>query len=198
MHKRTIIIQTGLANTASVLAGLERAGAKPEISQNLRAVRDAPFVVLPGVGAFGAGMDFLNDSGLGDAVRERVETEKPLLAVCLGLQLLFEGSEESPGVAGLGIIKGQISRFPRSVLTPQLGWNEVKAEEGARLLDSGYAYFANSYRAISPTQGWIPARADHGGEFVAALERGSALCCQFHPELSGKYGADLLRRWLND
>ena len=204
--RRVAVVATGVANTASVLTALARVGAEPALCEGAgaaAAVRSADFVVLPGVGAFAAGAAQLAAAGLVDVLRERVAAERPLLAICLGLQLLCEHSEESPGVAGLGVLPVDVTRFPdvapggARLRVPQLGWNLVEPDAGCRLLRPGYAYFANSYRVAAKVPGLAVATADHGGPFVAACERGAQLYCQFHPELSGPYGLDLLRRWLD-
>lgn len=191
-----VIVRTGVANLASVLAGLRRLGVTPDVTTDAAAVRDARAVVLPGVGAFGAGMAALHEHGVAAALTERAAAGRPLLAVCLGLQLLAATSDEAPGVPGLGVHDGHVARFPDTVKVPQLGWNEVTPDVGCRLLEPGYAYFANSYRLTDAPAGWAAARSDHGGPFVAALERGPILACQFHPELSGPWGLALLDRWL--
>ncbi len=191
-----LVVDTGTANLASVCAGLRRAGAKPLLTDDPERVRAAMRVVLPGVGAFGAGMTSLRESGMDSAVVERIDAGRATLAVCLGLQLLCQSSAETPDVAGLGIVAGRIGRFPDTVRVPQLGWNLVVPSGECKLLEPGYAYFANSYRLAEDPPGWSVARADHGGPFVAALARGAILACQFHPELSGTWGLDLLRRWL--
>lgn len=185
-----VVIPTGTANVASVLAGLRAAGADPRVGTDVT----AEAVVLPGVGAFGAGRAALDALGLVEPLQERVRAGSKTLAVCLGLQLLAEASDEDPGVPGLGVIPGVVRRFS-GVRVPQLGWNEVLGD-GA-LLRPGYAYFANSYRLVEPPAGWTVATADHGGPFVAAIERGRVLGCQFHPELSGAWGIALLSRWLS-
>jgi imidazole glycerol phosphate synthase glutamine amidotransferase subunit len=118
------------------------------------------------------------------------------LAICLGLQILAEESEENPGVRGLGVLPATVTRFADGLRVPQLGWNRVAAGDGARLLEDGAAYFANSFKLDNVPPGWTGATADHGGEFVAALERGPVLACQFHPELSGHWGQTLIERWL--
>ncbi|PKN57852.1 MAG: imidazole glycerol phosphate synthase subunit HisH [Deltaproteobacteria bacterium HGW-Deltaproteobacteria-14] len=191
-----VIVRTGVANLASVLAGLRRLGVTPDVTTDAAAVREARAVVLPGVGAFGAGMAALHEHGVAAALIERAAAGRPLLAVCLGLQLLAASSDEAPGVAGLAVHDGHVARFPDTVKVPQLGWNEVTPDAGCRLLEPGYAYFANSYRLTDAPLGWAAARSDHGGPFVAALERGPILACQFHPELSGPWGLALLDRWL--
>jgi imidazole glycerol phosphate synthase glutamine amidotransferase subunit len=140
-------------------------------------------------------MDKLARGGLGEAIVARVQADRPLLAVCLGLQLLCEASEESPGVRGLGLVSGTVRRFAGDVAVPQLGWNRVMPVRCA-LVREGHAYFANSYRLAALPDGFSGAMADHGGPFVAALERSALLACQFHPELSGAWGQALIERWL--
>lgn len=191
-----LIIQTGIANIASVIAGLERAGAKVVFGETAEQIVTADRVVLPGVGSFGPAMEMLKAQGIVEALRERIGQNKPTLAVCVGMQLLFAESEESPGTAGLGIIPKTIRRFPNAVKVPQLGWNRVVPNCGDLVAEPGYAYFANSYRATEVPNGWSAALAEYDAPFIAAMERGSVLACQFHPELSGEWGARLLRRWL--
>lgn len=189
------IVPTGTANLASVQAAFRRLGAEPHIVQDAATVASASHVMLPGVGAFGASLQRLREHGLDRALTRRIRADKPTIAICVGHQLLFEASEESPGVPGLGIVQAAIRRFPEGVRVPQFGWNEVAADDACDLLDSGYAYFANSFRATE-APGWRVARAEHGGPFVAAMEKGKIIGCQFHPELSGDYGAALLSRFL--
>lgn len=154
-------------------------------------------MVMPGVGAFGAAIGQLREHGFVDALTARIKANRPTLAICVGMQLLFETSDESPGVHGLGIIPGAITRLPDSVRVPQLGWNRVNAGSDCSLIEGGHGYFANSYRAAPPSaSGGAAATADHGGPFIAALEKGGLLACQFHPELSGPWGQALIQRWL--
>lgn len=187
------IVNTGVANTASVSAALARLGARPYLTRSVRDVVEAPALVLPGVGAFGAGMQLLREYGLVDPLRDRIVAGEPTLCVCLGMQLLFERSEESPGERGLAVVDGSIAEYPDTVVRPQFGWNLVSA--GAVHLE-GYAYFANSYRATSAPDGWQVSLAEHGGMFLAAMRRGGVLACQFHPELSGVFGREAIASWL--
>lgn len=189
--REVVIIDTGIANTASVTAAFERLGCVVTLTHDARSVRDATLVVLPGVGSFGAGMDALRRTGIDQVIIERTEQGRPLLGICLGLQLLCESSEESPGVSGLGVIGAKVTRFPQSVRTPQHGWNRVGNDDG-----TAYAYFSNTYRVGSIPAGWAGELSEHGGPFVAMLSRGPILACQFHPELSGAWGAQLLRSWI--
>lgn len=191
------VLHTGVANFASVEAGLRRAGAiDVVITDDAAVAATASHLMLPGVGAFGAGMAALREHGLDDVIRDHVAAERPFLAICLGLQLLGHHSEETPGVQGLGLVDAAATRFPDTVRVPQFGWNKVIPTAGATLLTPGHAYFANSYRLPAIPDGWEGATGEHGGPFVAALERGHTLACQFHPELSGAWGQALLTRWL--
>jgi imidazole glycerol phosphate synthase glutamine amidotransferase subunit len=192
-----VIIQTGIANLASVLAGLRRVGATARLSDDPSDVANAQAVVLPGVGAFASGMETLTAARLAEPLRDRIAQGRPTLAVCLGLQLLCASSEESPGTPGLGAIDGSVKRFTGNVRVPQLGWNRVVPSAGNELVEAGFAYFANSFRLGDAPDGWSCAMADHAGPFVAAMERGAVLACQFHPELSGPWGLALLKRWID-
>lgn len=195
------VIATGTANVASVLAAFTRLGARATTTTDPEVVANAPFVVLPGVGAFGAAMAALATHALVVPLRARIAADRPLLCVCLGQQLLATASAESPGVAGLGVIPASVARFASHLRVPQLGWNTIqvpKAEPtaGPSMLRAESFYFANSYCLRAAPPGWRVATADYGGTFVAAMERGRTLACQFHPELSGAAGATLLRAWL--
>ncbi len=198
MAVNVVVVPTGTANLASVLAGLRRAGAEPRVSVVLQEVSRAAGVVLPGVGAMASAMHRLSELNLVETLRERLFEEKPTLAVCLGLQLLADRSEESPDVSALGVIPGTVTRFSGSCRVPQMGWNRVTPSRDSRFLRPGWAYFANSYRLESVPEGWMGATSQYGGEFVAAIERGSVLACQFHPELSGVWGRELLARWVGN
>lgn len=190
------IIETGVANTASVVAAFRRCGLQPVLTNEPSLIRDAPRVLLPGVGAFEAGMISLRASGLDRVLRDRINDNRPTMAICLGMQLLFESSEESPGIEGLGILPGVVTRFTEDVRIPQFGWNTVTPAAEDPLLTTGYAYFANSYRVPELPDLWSGAIANHGSDFVAAMHSGNILACQFHPELSGPWGQELLTRWI--
>jgi imidazole glycerol phosphate synthase glutamine amidotransferase subunit len=190
-----LILPTGTANLASVLAAFARLGTKAEIARTPAEVEDAERLVLPGVGTFGATMAGLRAAGLDAAIAERARQGAPILAMCVGLQVLFETSDESPGSEGLGVLPGRVGRFPAAVRVPQFGWNRIEPEPGCRYLEAGHAYFANSFRTLA-APGCKVACAEHGESFVAAIERGPLVACQFHPELSGAFGHRLIARWL--
>jgi imidazole glycerol-phosphate synthase subunit HisH len=211
---RVALAATGVANLASIMAAFRRAGAEPFLAASPEELAEAAFAVLPGVGAFGSAMSALVAAGMDEAFRERVAAGRATMGVCAGMQLFFEGSDESPGVRGLGILPGHFRRFPADLPVPQLGWNRVlpgATSSGARgaeraasppgrpaLVREGWAYFANSYRLSESPEGCAASWSQYGDSFVAALERRSAslLLCQFHPELSGPWGLGLIGAWL--
>lgn len=191
-----VIVDSGVANLASVQAAFGRLGVETRIAADPGAVRAASHVVIPGVGAFGAGISALRARNLDVAIHDAVDAGKPVLAICLGMQLLCDGSAESPGAGGLGVIHGSCERLPDEYRVPHLGWNPVVADESCRTLETMEASFANSFALRSAPDGWSAAWATHGTPFVAALERGRILACQFHPELSGGPGLALIDRWV--
>ncbi len=196
MSRDVVVISTGTANTASVVAALERTGCRVELSRDPNTAATAGRLVLPGVGSFAPVASGLAELGLTAPLRERIADGRPTLAICLGLQLLATASEEDPDVPGLGLVPATVTRFATGLRVPHMGWNRVRADAGCRLLEDGAAYFANSYKLDDVPDGWLAATAEHGGGFVAAMERRAVLACQFHPELSGPWGQALLERWL--
>lgn len=190
---RVTVVETGAANLASVCAGFERVGAQTTLSRDPRIIASAQRVVLPGVGTFAAGMAALRGAGLESVLRERIAAERPTFGICLGLQLLATESEESELVEGLGVFSQRIERL-RAPTVPHMGWNQVSAT--GDFLRDGWAYFANSYALTTTPAGWSAAWTDYGGQFVAAVERGPIVACQFHPEISGDWGLELLQRWM--
>lgn len=191
---RTVsIINTGVANIASIESAFAKLGVSTEFVGSASDISNAAAVVLPGVGAFEAGMTALTSLGFVSALQDRIRDGKPTLAVCLGMQLLCESSEESPGVVGLGVVPGAVKRFSAGIRTPHFGWNQVS---GSSLFGSGYAYFANSFRLGEAPDGWECAMCEHGEPFVAAIRRGNVVACQFHPEISAEFGFSILEKWL--
>jgi len=195
------LLSTGIANVASVRAAFLRLGVSTVASQDPETCRTADAVVLPGVGAFAAGMAALNRTGLGEALKARVQEGRPTLAICLGLQLLTESSDESPGVPGLGILPARTVRLDGAPRLPHFGWNRVETDDASGLAMDGAAYFAHTF-CVRPSEeleeaGWRVATSVEGLPFVAAVERGDVLAAQFHPELSSNYGRDLVASWLD-
>ena len=196
MTTHVTILETGLANLASVIAAFKRLGTTVSIENTPQAILSAERLVVPGVGNFGTAMNRLKQSELIQPLLDRVESNKPTLGICLGLQIFGQKSDESPDVDGLGWVSSTVKSFPETVISPQMGWNKIVPSPTSRFLEKGYAYFANSFRFESIPKGWAGGTSQYGGTAVAALERGSFLGCQFHPELSGAYGERLLSRWV--
>ena len=190
------IINTGVANIRSLEAAFDRLGHRWNLTEDANQIETAPHVVLPGVGAFAAAAESLDRLNLRQSITDRLQNpDQPTLCICLGMQLLCESSEESKSAHGLGILPYQIKRFGNDVKVPQLGWNEVRpCFEGP--FETGEAYFANSFRLVDQPAGWGFAETDYGGKFVSSVWRGRTLACQFHPELSGKWGQKLLQHWI--
>lgn len=188
------ILDTGVANIASVRAAFERLDVPTLIVSSPADAVSAEALVLPGVGAFGTAIDRLDALGLTGPLRDRVNADRPTLAICLGMQLLGASSAESPGSEGLGVFDIRVERLEGPRRT-HFGWSSIDAPAGA-LVTPGYAYFAHSFAMRSAPGAWTPTFASFGARFVASLERGNVLACQFHPELSGAWGASILARWL--
>ena len=197
MNRPITLVTTGLANIASVRAAFDRIGFAVRQAESSRDITEAARLIMPGVGAFGPAMAELERRGWVSALRSRLNKDRPTLAICLGHQLLGALSDEAPGVDGLSVVSAGVHAFEAGVISPQMGWNRVSPSPGCKLLEGGDAYFANSFRFSSIPSGWCGATSHYGGQFVAALERGNVLSCQFHPELSGEYGESLLRRWID-
>lgn len=195
-ERHVAIIDSGVANLAAVESALTALGVTYTITGDPAVVLGATHAVLPGVGRFSAGLETLRRHGLDEAVCDVHKRGTPLLAVCLGMQMLGDGSDESPDTVGLGIVPGLFQRLPDSVRVPHLGWNQVSADEDSGL-PSGTAAFANSFYLPSPPGGWQAAWTTHGARFVSMLAQGRTLVCQFHPELSGPFGMGLIQDWLS-
>lgn len=195
-NRSVVVVPTGTANLASVFSALRLAGAEPRLAEDGGDIERAARVVLPGVGSLGAAMEELRARDLVEPLQGRFLEERPLLCICLGLQLLAAESDESPGVRGLGVIPSRVVRLRGdAVRLPHIGWNRVVASTGDTVRD-GAAYFAHSYHLECAPAGFSVARTAHGERFIAAIERGPQVACQFHPELSGAWGVALLERWL--
>jgi imidazole glycerol phosphate synthase glutamine amidotransferase subunit len=190
------IINTGVANIRSLESAFDRLGCQWNLTEDAGEIESASHVVLPGVGAFAAAAESLDRLDLRQSITNRIQDPaQPTLCICLGMQLLFESSEESESADGLGILPHRIKRFGADVKVPQLGWNEVRPCAPGPF-ETGEAYFANSFRLLDPPAEWGFAETDYGGKFISSVWRGRTLACQFHPELSGKWGQQLLKNWI--
>jgi len=196
------ILDYGAGNVRSLRNAIRKLGYEIRDVTRPEDILQAAKLVFPGVGAFGSAMQRLQERGYVEPLRQYLRDNRPFFGICIGLQSLFEGSEESPGVPGLGIIPGQVRRFDdRALSVPHIGWNGVNAAKGSLLLDA-YAgeklYFVHSYRAEVEVanQDWVLATTDYGSRYLSAVQKGNVAAVQFHPEKSGAAGLALLGRFL--
>lgn len=195
------IIDYGAGNLQSVRKALNFLGYDSEITADKDKIYNADRVILPGVGSFGDAMASIRKSGLEDVIVDAANGDKPFLGICLGLQLLFSGSEESPGVKGLGIFEGDIVTIPHvpGIKVPHIGWNSIKLNHHDGLFkdvrDNDYFYFVHSYYLSNADEDIVAATTDYGVNIQCAVCRGKVCATQFHPEKSGKSGLQLLRNF---
>ena len=195
------IIDYGAGNIQSVSKALAHIGCDCFVTRDKDEILKADSAVLPGGGSFGDTVDSLNKYGIKDAIREYIASGKPFLGICLGMQLLFPASEESPGAAGLGIYDGSISRIPNGegLKIPHMGWNSLEINPKSRLFKgiekNPYVYFVHSYFLHASDRELVAATAEYGVTIDAAVERGNVFATQFHPEKSGETGLQILRNF---
>lgn len=196
----TAIIDYDAGNIKSVQNACRLLGKKTILTRDRETILSADRVILPGVGAFGDAMERIRDYQLEEVIREVIEKGTPFLGICLGLQLIFEESEESPGVKGLSLLPGKICRFPdKGLKIPQIGWNSVSYPVTSPLFEGvptdSYFYFVHSYHIPADNPAVIGA-AEYGIPFGAAIQKENLFACQFHPEKSSKVGLKLLQNFL--
>ena len=193
------IIDYGMGNLYSVEKAFVKLGAQVVVTSDGDVIRKADQVVLPGVGAFGDCMENLRQANLEPVIAEVVRSGKPFLGICLGLQLMFEGSEETPGVAGLGIFAGMNRKIIAPELkVPHMGWNDLEFVSDSPLfkgLTAPYVYFVHSYHAVPLEKKLITAVTCYGGSVTAAVGRDNVQAVQFHPEKSGQMGLKILENF---
>lgn len=197
--KKVVIIDYGMGNLYSVKNALLAVGAEPVVTSDRDVIAAAERVILPGVGAFGDCMANLEKSGLIPVIRQLLDSGKPFLGICLGMQLLFEGSDEAPGVAGLGYFKGQVKYLPTSLKIPHMGWNKLELRSPSPLLagvGGEYVYFVHSFHAEPEDKSIITSVCDYGMEVTASVGRGNVQAFQFHPEKSSSVGMQLLKNFV--
>jgi glutamine amidotransferase len=190
------VVDYGIGNLRSAEKALQHLGADARLTAIDADIADADAVVLPGVGNFGACMHALRASGLEAVTVDAATDGRPFLGICVGMQMLFDGSEESPDVAGLGVVPGRITRLPETVRLPQMGWNTLEPQGVARLLtglpDPAWCYFVHTFAPEPDDDAVVAAWCDYGRRFAAAIERGPLWATQFHPEKSGDVGLAML------
>jgi imidazole glycerol-phosphate synthase subunit HisH len=195
------LLDYGVGNLHSAAKALDRAGAEVRVVPTVAEAAGAAGLVVPGVGAYGACLSGLGSAGGPAAVAGWLEGGRPLLGICVGMQLLFEASEEGPVSDGVGVVPGKIRRLTGPVKIPHIGWDEVSVRPGSRLLaglgDGTRFYFVHSY-APEPDGDVVAAVCDYGGRFAAAVEHGNLFGTQFHPEKSGEAGLTLLANFVDE
>ena len=197
------IIDYGAGNLKSVEKALLKLGAQTVITRDRETILAADHIILPGVGAFGDAMENLRKYDLDQVIYEAVEQKIPFLGICLGLQLLFSSSEESPGVAGLGILEGEILRIPEAegLKIPHMGWNSLHLEHNGRLFrgipENIYVYFVHSYYLKASDPEIVKASTYYSTQIHASVEKGNVFACQFHPEKSSDLGLKILDNFIH-
>lgn len=197
------VIDYGVGNLRSVTKALESLGCSVVLTNDPDAVRQASKLVLPGVGAFGTGMKQLRQLGLVEPIRDAVKRGVPFLGICLGLQLLFDESEEMGHHEGLGLVRGKVVRFPEAdgLRIPHMGWNALRIRKRDPLFlhvpDGAMVYFVHSYFPVPEDPSVIAATTEHGTEFVSAIAIDNLFGTQFHPEKSSKVGLQILQNFVN-
>ena len=194
------VLDYGIGNLRSAEKALQHLGVDAALTTDPGVAREAAGVVLPGVGAFGRCMEQLRESGLAPVGHEAVEAGKPVLGICIGRQMLFDASDEAPGVKGLGIIPGEVRRLAVThERLPHMGWNTLEIRTGSKLFDGiddgSWLYFVHSYAPVPGDEAVIAATTEYGGTVVAAVEKGRVWATQFHPEKSAANGLALLRNF---
>ena len=196
------MIDYDAGNIKSVEKALQKLGAEVVITKDPETILRADRVILPGVGAFGDAMANLKKYGLVEVIQEVVAKGTPFLGICLGLQLLFERSDETPGVEGLGILKGEILRIPEcgELKIPHMGWNSLHFQNEGRLFrglpEQSYVYFVHSYYLKAEEESIVKATTEYGVTIHASVEKDNVFACQFHPEKSSDVGLQILRNFV--
>lgn len=195
------IIDYDAGNIKSVEKALRFLGQEVQVTRDREQILHADKVILPGVGAFGDAMEKLCQYGLIDVIKETADKGTPFLGICLGLQLLFDRSDEAPGVEGLGILKGEILKIPKKdeLKIPHMGWNSLEFPRKGKLFDglgqNPYVYFVHSYYLKAAEEEIVTATTDYGVLIHASVEKGNVFACQFHPEKSGDTGLQILKNF---
>lgn len=189
------IVNYGVGNLLSIKKAFHRLRMPAEVTFSPKEIEQAQKIVLPGVGSFGEAMKNLEGLSFSSLIRQKARNGTPLLGICLGMQVLFEESEEDEGIEGLSLIQGIVRKLPLSVKIPHLGWNQVSIKETVDLPDRKYFYFAHSYYCCPACPKVIAGETYYGITFPSLIKQGNLLGVQFHPEKSGSWGLEFLKRW---
>jgi glutamine amidotransferase len=194
------IVDYGMGNLRSVTNAFRKLGADVVITREKEIIGASGAVVLPGVGAFGKCIENLKGLGLFDFIKELIVKDKLYLGICLGMQILFEASEESPGVEGMGVIKGRVPRFTGNVKVPHMGWNSIEIVKGHRIFEGvengSHFYFVHSFYCLPEEEEAVATKTTYGVDFASSVQKGNVFACQFHPEKSQRIGLRLLQNFI--
>ncbi|MBE5923510.1 MAG: imidazole glycerol phosphate synthase subunit HisH [Lachnospiraceae bacterium] len=197
------ILDYDAGNIKSVEKALQYLGQEAVITRDKNTILHSDKVILPGVGSFGDAMGKLKEYGLDEVIYDVVDKKIPFLGICLGLQLLYESSDEAPGVEGLGVLKGKILRIPDApeLKIPHMGWNSLNISEGAKLFkgvpQNSYVYFVHSYYLKADDENEVAATTEYSTHIHASVEKDNVFACQFHPEKSGEVGLAILKNFID-
>ena len=194
------VVDYEMGNLRSVQKALESSGGKVTVTSDPKVIAKADAVVLPGVGAFGAAVSNLQERGLMDVLKQTIVKDKPFLGICLGLQLLFEESDEAPGIEGLNVIPGRVAAMKGQVKIPHMGWNQVGYEKKSPLFkgisEDSFFYFVHSFAVVPEQDQDTVGTTEYAGSFVSAVGKGNVFGVQFHPEKSQTKGLRLLKNFI--
>lgn len=194
------IVDYGMGNLRSVTNAFKKLGAQVVITQDKKTIESASAVVLPGVGAFGRCVENLRKLELFDFIKKIIQDDKLYLGICLGMQILFEESEEAPGIQGMGVIKGKVPRFTGAVKVPHMGWNSIEVVKEHPILegigDGSHFYFVHSFFCQPDEAGVTSTTTVYGTRFASSVQMGNVFACQFHPEKSQRIGLQLLQNFI--
>ncbi len=199
---RIAVLDYGIGNLRSAQKALEHVGARAELTSDASVAATADAVVLPGVGAFGACMDSLRSSGLESVVHDAVKSGKPFLGICVGMQMLFDRSDEDPHAQGLGVIPGSVQWIPNTVQRPQMQWNQLTVTRSEKMFaglgEHPWMYFVHSLHGVPTSTDDVVATVEYGATLNVAFRRGNVFATQFHPEKSAHAGLALLKNFVNE
>ncbi len=195
MSNKIVIIDYGAGNVKSLGNMLEFLGYAYEITDDREKILNAKKIIFPGQGHFEQAMKKLNDKNLPCTIKQSIDNGADFLGICLGLQVLFEKSEEAPNVEGLGIFKGEVKKFQTGKI-PQIGWNEIKTTKANTYLDDDYFYFVNSYYVVPEDKNIISSITNYHIDFCSSVQKDNVCAVQFHPEKSSEAGIKFFKKWL--
>ncbi len=195
------LLDYGAGNVRSVINAIESLGEKVKVVANPQDILAAEKLVFPGVGNFGSMMKILEEKGYVDPLKSYLRSDRPFFGICMGLQALFEESEEAPGVMGLGFIPGKVKRFDINLSVPHIGWNGINIRQASRIFQGLQGderfYFVHSYHVVPEDRSVVLTTTDYGYEFISGIQKGNIIATQFHPEKSGEVGLRLLTNFLD-